>query len=234
MKYLSLILLFFVFVFSIDKKYDKIYYESYNNTLKFINKNESLFVNLLGFDELERFEKISIVFPELLRYSMFKDVLETTALELIYVNYGKEQADFSIGYFQMKPSFIESLETKISQETIFYQKFNSLITYRDSSNKEIRKERVERLKSLEWQLKYLDCFYAYISDQYSGYEWRKIEDRIRFFATAYNHDFSANKNEIDKWINQKMFPFGVVKRKKQYAYSDIAFFYYKNALIGNN
>ena len=234
MRHLSLTLILFVFIFSIDKKYDDIFNESYYKALDFIDENEQVFIDELGCDKSKRFEKISIIFPELLKYSMYKDILETTALELLYVNYGKEQADFSIGYFQMKPSFIENLESEVLINDGLSKEYSNIIFYKDTNIKEIRRERIRRLKTLNWQLKYLNCFYHYISIQYSNYEWSKTEYRIRFLATAYNHDFRADKKQIEQWIDQKIYPYGLIKGKKQYAYSDIAFFYFKNSLTKNN
>src|SRR5512133_283654 len=48
---------------------------------------------------------ISVVFPELVRYSALRDKMETTLLKALYVNLGDEYANFSIGHFQIKPSF---------------------------------------------------------------------------------------------------------------------------------
>lgn len=228
MKYLCIILLFFAFVYSCDNKYDDIFYESYKSAVKFIDQNEVKFTNELGTNKAIRLEKISIIFPELLKYSKYKDILETTALELIYINYGKEQADFSIGYFQMKPSFIENLEDKIIQNSYLNQKYNNLIDFKDSSIKSKRKERIARLQTLHWQLNYLNCFYDYLTNKYSKVEWKNKENKIRFFATAYNYNFTAEMKDIEKWIDQKTFPYGLVKGKQQYAYSDIAVFYFKN------
>ena len=61
-----------------------------------------------------------IVFPEMVRYSKYRDFLETKFLEILYIQYGKQYADFSIGKFQMKPSFIEEMETyiKIDQTSL--------------------------------------------------------------------------------------------------------------------
>lgn len=218
----------FALTYSCDEKYDEIFYESYKNAVKFIDQNEVKFINELGINNVIRLEKISIIFPELIKYSRYKDILETAALELIYINYGKEQADFSIGYFQMKPSFIESLEDKIIQNNYLNQKYSKLINFKDYSIKSKREERIARLQTLDWQLKYLNCFYDYLSNKYIKVEWENIESKIHFFATAYNHDFKADKKEIEKWIDQKIFPYGLVKGKQQYAYSDIAVFYYKN------
>ena len=55
----------------------------------------------------------SIVFPELIRYSHLKDKVEISALYSLYVLFGKEFSNYSVGMFQMKPSFIEKLETEI-------------------------------------------------------------------------------------------------------------------------
>ena len=231
MRNLVIILLFFVFIFSIGKKYDRIFNQSYYKAIDFIKQNQEKFDQELGHDSKVRIEKISIVFPEIIKYSLYKDILETTALEIIYVNYGKEQADFSIGYFQMKPSFIEKLEHKIYDSNFLFSKYHDLVSFKDSSKKKKRKERIVRLKSIEWQLKYLNCFYDHLSEQYKDHVWRNPESKIRFFSTAYNHDFEADKREIEYWINKKVFPYGLVKGKQQYAYCDIAVFYFKNQLI---
>jgi len=53
---------------------------------------------------------LSIVFPELIRFNAIQDKIETFALQSLYVKYGKDYANFSVGPFQVKPSFAESLE----------------------------------------------------------------------------------------------------------------------------
>ncbi len=85
MKYLRIILLFFALIYSCDKNYDDIFHESYKSAVKFIDQNEVKFTSELGTNKAIRLEKISIIFPELLKYSKYKDILETTALELIYI-----------------------------------------------------------------------------------------------------------------------------------------------------
>ena len=53
---------------------------------------------------------VAVVFPELVRYSALMDFMETTAVKALYQQKGVKGADFSIGRFQMKPSFVEDLE----------------------------------------------------------------------------------------------------------------------------
>ena len=40
---------------------------------------------------------LAIGAPEIIRYQYFRDFLETSSLQLLYVNYGGDAADFSIG-----------------------------------------------------------------------------------------------------------------------------------------
>ena len=99
----------------------------------------------------------------MLRYSLWRDLFETTALELLYVKGGKTVADFSIGWLQMKPSFAEMVEGKVQEDSILFQKYSSLLIYQSSTTDSIkvRKERIERLKQFEWQLLYLNAFIDY-------------------------------------------------------------------------
>jgi hypothetical protein len=69
---------------------------------------------------------LSIVFPEIIRYNAFKDFLETKTLEWLYVEYGKDKADFSIGLFQMKPSFVEKLEKYLQATPSVFYSFSSI------------------------------------------------------------------------------------------------------------
>ena len=55
---------------------------------------------------------ISIIFPEIVRYSALRDKVEISLLKTLYVNLGEDYADFSIGQFQMKPSFAEAIRRK--------------------------------------------------------------------------------------------------------------------------
>lgn len=113
-------------------------------------------------------ESVSVVFPEMLRYVLWKDLFETAALELLYVRYGSTKADFSIGWFQMKPSFAEKLEREIYTYPELVMHYSDLSTYSIPNNDsvDIRSERIKRLKQLSWQLKYLNAFIAVVLKRY--------------------------------------------------------------------
>ena len=57
-------------------------------------------------------EVMAVVYPELLRYSPAQDVIEVEVNRRLYAlhNLGGVRTDFSMGLFQMKPSFAERIE----------------------------------------------------------------------------------------------------------------------------
>jgi len=223
-----IVFIFFFYIFNLSNNYRKIFDNSYNNALEFLKNNQSLIKDELGDNNYENSIKLSLVFPELIRYSMFKDLLETTALELMYVNYGKDVANFSIGYFQMKPSFIEEMENYIETSKKLRNKFYNISNYEVITDKEKRKVRIIRIKSLKWQLRYLNCFYSIMTDRFEEKTYKKTSKKIRFYSSAYYHDFLAPENEIHLWEKKTIFPYGMLNSNKQYSYTDLAVYFYKN------
>ena len=65
-----------------------------------------------------------IVMPEFSVFSKTCDVLEYRTMCLFYILYGN--TDFSIGHYQMKPSFIETLETYISKDKNLKKKYQNI------------------------------------------------------------------------------------------------------------
>ncbi|MDA3779114.1 MAG: hypothetical protein PF487_02595 [Bacteroidales bacterium] len=222
------IFILFFNIFNINNNYRKIFYNSYDNALELLQNNKSLIVDELGNNNYENSIKLSLVFPELIRYSMFKDLLETRALELMYVNYGKDIANFSIGYFQMKPSFIEEMENYIETSKSLKTKFSNITNYKVVTDKEKRKIRINRIKTLKWQLRYLNCFYYIMSDRFNTKSYKKTSKTVRFYSSAYYHDFLATEEEIHLWEKKRIFPYGMKNSNKQYSYTDIAVYFFKN------
>ena len=167
-------------------------------------------------------EVVAIISPELIRYNLLRDFFETQALEVVYVGFGAEAADFSIGYFQMKPSFAELVESRISQNPIFQSRFKPLITYSQSSAKAQRFARIERLKNFTWQLEYANAFYQILLDQQPFLLSLPPEERIAFAASAYNLGFESPPADIEDWQCVAAFPYGKKFSGPQAAYADIA------------
>ncbi|MBI4648608.1 MAG: hypothetical protein HY738_18990, partial [Bacteroidia bacterium] len=171
---------------------------------------------------------VSVVFPELIRYSYLSDFFETSALELIYTEYGCEAADFSIGRFQMRPSFIENLEKYVAGNSDLINKYGFICDFIGDSQPKIRAERIARLKILKWELIYICCFADIIASKFPNVQQKEQKEKIKFFASAYNHGFDTSSNEIINWIDAKYFPFGQSATCVQYSYCDIAYDFYEH------
>ena len=150
----------------------------------------------------------AVVFPEIVRFSYFRNFFETKALETIYLRYGSKAADFSIGRFQMKPSFVEKLEAYISNSSDLSAKLASITTYHSDHPAKIRSERISRLKSTEWQLLYLNAFVAVVDDKFGSPGFTNNEERVSFYACCYNFGFDFSEEEIKDRIPAKTFPYG--------------------------
>lgn len=159
----------------------------------------------LELNKKERAEIIAIAFPEVLRYNSFSDYIETSTNRVLYIKKGKKASDFSTGYFQMKPSFIEDLENYVAKNESLQQYHCILI--KKKSEIEIKKERINRLESFQWQLRYLKIFWNIAELKYKHIEFKTKNDKIRFYATAYNYGFTKPEKEIIKYQNIRIFPY---------------------------
>lgn len=173
---------------------------------------------------MDYYEAISIVFPELVRYSALRDKMEITLLKTLYINKGKEYANFSVGQFQMKPSFAESLIDAGAS----MRGRKPLITDSTSYN-DIRSYRaaiVESLEDIHSQLDYLVIFYRIVLKKF---DLKKTDarQRIRFLSTAYNFGPFHTENEIITMSEKKFFSTRLVSREL-YSYSDISLYWYNH------
>ncbi|HAS43213.1 MAG TPA: hypothetical protein DCS93_22225 [Microscillaceae bacterium] len=172
---------------------------------------------------------LAMGFPELLRYNTLQNRLETAFLEALYVKKGPTYANFSVGRFQMKPSFAESLEQYCQK----YLKFTGVKIYRYEvvGINNIRKARVKRLNNLGWQLKYLHSLYLALNHRFAHKKFTSRAQKLRFFAAAYNFGFLNTATKIQQWSQNKAFPYGKNYIGKQQNYTDIALDFYLNEAL---
>jgi hypothetical protein len=197
--------------------------ERYNQAELYCHSIEAEFEEIANTYDLDYKEVIPIVFPECTRFSAFSDQMETTALEYFYVTYGAEGANFSIGHFQMKPGFIETLEQQISGldlSSVQKQRFG----FKAVELTAVRAERVSRLTDTEWQIHYLCLFYKVMEKRMAHKNWESKKERISFFAAAYNYGFLNSEEEISAWQTKSKFPVDEYGNKAPYA--EIATDYY--------
>lgn len=160
----------------------------------------------------------AIVFPEAVRYSLLRDRMEVMGLLSLYVKYGREYADFSVGRFQMKPSFLEQVEADIMELRI-----PAKIA---EETPQTRLERVKRLSSPEWQVKYLAAFIKILDARFKYKNWSSAEEKLKFYATAYNAGYTNNEACIRELIPAKTFYTTLLPGETRYAYAEIACEYF--------
>lgn len=228
MKTITIFFAFFIMqTTSYNQNYPNIFGNDYKNAIKFFKVNKDVIERTLNTFNIDIKIATSVVFPERIRYSIVKDFFETAFLEVFYVENGSSQVDFSIGHFQMKPSFAEKVEffVKFNQRLSF--KYNVLINYKQKDIKLIRKKRIDRLKNLNYQLIYISAFYDIVKTVFFIDNMNE-KLKIKFFATAYNYGFDKTQNNLIKNINKKYFPYGSSYPGKQYSYSNISYYFYYN------
>jgi hypothetical protein len=201
--------------------------DSYAEAKAFCCDNKYLITDQLSSNNIKSEQAISIVFPELIRYSRLSNLAETSALEVLYVKGGTSECDFSIGRFQMKPSFIEELEKNIASNHTLKNKYYKLSSYPDISIEDIRTIRVERLKSVRWQLDYLSCFFDICKIRWKAMYENNIVQFLRLSSAAYNLSINSTEKELLSLAEQKNWPYGKLVAGR-FSYPDVAIYFFEN------
>jgi hypothetical protein len=165
-----------------------------------------------------------IVFPEYIRNSVFSGMMEEQALGLSYVEFGSNAVDFSIGQFQIKPSFAKKLEIAVSENKALKVKYPDLCI-NHKLEKTQRLIRFNRLKDLNWQTRYVCCFIDYCLVKYDLNKLSEIE-QLKFLATAYNVGIKETAKMVEANYSVKAFPYGQRFKIDQLAYWEVSVDYY--------
>jgi len=212
-------------VFSQEKDYKKIFGSDWVKAEAFVSENENWMKQLSGKYDVEYSEAVAVVFPELVRYSALRDKMEITLLKALYINLGEDYANFSIGQFQMKPSFAESLHKKAP----FLRGRLKNRMLEKTENKDIREYRAAIVKDLEdpeSQFLYLIAFLKICEAVYDLKEM-DVSQKIRFLATAYNYSFLKSFGEVEKMSDKSYFHTKPLK-SESYSYAEISAYWFRN------
>jgi hypothetical protein len=151
--------------------------------------------------------------------------MEITLLKALYINLGKEYANFSIGHFQMKPSFAEQIRAMVPSVL----DPNSGITFKRMSEYDditaYRKSIVTDLEDTRIQLNYLVAFLKICEKKFKLNRKDEVY-RIKFLATAYNFGFDKSSRKIASMIDKKYFNTKLFKTVN-YSYAEVSVFWYK-------
>jgi hypothetical protein len=210
--------------FSQSLNYRDIFGEDWKKAETFEKGNRSWIEPVLIKNHIYYPEAISIIFPELVRYSALRDKMEISLLKTLYVNLGEEYADFSIGVFQMKPSFAENIR---HESTAFLGRrsgivFKSPADYADI--KDFRKSIISDLEDPEGQVAYLISFIRICEKKFNISRLNEVA-RIKFLSTAYNYNFDKTALQIASMADKKFFSTKLLKTEN-YSYADISVFWY--------
>lgn len=219
----SLLFLFYINVSAVD--YSQLLGSDWSRAINYIEKNRKDYYSIFNSLDVSPQECEAIIFPELLRYSHFQNSLEQTALRMLYLKGGTQVANYSIGVFQMKPSFAEEVETAWMKNPMrhTYKLYFDLM-----ETKETRRQRINRLENEEWQCVYLAIFVRLLLEREPFLMRMNAHERVKLLATAYNRSFTASLDEWKKWQNQKTFHLDLLpsSQTEYLSYSDIALNWY--------
>lgn len=174
---------------------------------------------------------LSVVFPEMVRYTVIRDRIETAALRALYVSYGDEYADFSIGRFQMKPGFAQTVERMWSGSSL---RGTCGIYFDLADAVDVRRRRIERLTDPIWQVRYLSIFMRIMYERFPQLNDIPLDEQVRFCATAYNFSPEASRENIEQrdtlvgW-HTALWPLPSTHR---YCYADIAQLFFEEYFEG--
>lgn len=215
----------FLPVFCFAQSYSDIYPQECEATKQFFIEHKTAFEQA-GKDAGLRAEFLfAVVAPELSQFTYLSNKLETYSLKVMYVQGGKDYADFSIGFFQMKPSFIEQMETAIAAYDDLKTDFSDCL-FAEPDARQTRVERINRLNTVEWQLKYLTLFCVLVNKRFNTVAFADNEEKLRFYASAYNTGLHKTENDIKKTGEKSLFPHF---SRRKFKYTDVAVWFYEKS-----
>lgn len=170
----------------LETDYREVFGSDYTWAVEWLNNKGSVIDEYASAFNIPANELKAIVFPELIRYNGFINILEVESLKFLYVTEGKDYADFSVGYFQMKPSFAEMIEADGIATLPRKYSMEAGWAAPEADERTVRKQRVQRLSNTRQQLIYLCAFYKLCEKRFRKIKFASAEDRIRLFSTCYN------------------------------------------------
>jgi hypothetical protein len=212
--------------------YPEIFGDDWKKALQFENENRSWMEPVLAKNHISYPLAVAVIFPELVRFSALRDKMEVTLLKALYINMGDKYANFSVGQFQMKPSFAGM----VREESHLVLSRRSGINFKRESDfddiTEYRKSIVEDLEDTKIQFNYLIAFIKICDKNFRTNSMDEIT-RLKFLATAYNFGIDKSSSEIENMISRKFFNTKLFKTEN-YCYADVSLFWYSHYGVSIN
>jgi hypothetical protein len=206
--------------------YARLFGAKYEEAAAFIKSNAWM-TEALALEADEARLALAVVFPEIVRFGSFEDMIQVRALKVFYVQYGKKYANFSVGRFQMKPVFVEQLERDANRLLTAEERAAAGVpVFPAADSVEVRRDRVLRLDDQKWQVRYLGLFMRIMDRKHPRTAFADVVDRLRFYATAYNAGYTHSEKTIRRLMTVKSYHTELFDSDTKYGYADIAAFYF--------
>ncbi|NBV09130.1 MAG: hypothetical protein EBS09_08490 [Flavobacteriia bacterium] len=202
-----------------SQSYKSTHSEGFSQAKAFYLKHKKQFSEIAANHHLSPKFVFCIVSPELANFSEMRNFMELNAIKLVYLQLGSDYGDFSVGQFQMKPSFVERLETEVKKHSKLKRSYAAYLY--EHNNRNARSKRLESLESVQGQFHYLDMFCAVLAKR--EIDFANEEEKLKFYATAYNTGFYKSEEVIRSEFGKLRFP-AVSKKKYNYAQIALEFF----------
>ena len=232
MKLLLLLIsvIFFQYPVNFESDYRKEFGDSYVWALNWLVIHDTAFTRQAKLFEIPEKSLKAIVFPELIRYNNVYDAIEIESLKYLYVKEGQAYADFSVGYFQMKPSFAQMVENDLAslkdRKFVKASKLSGLSKLPENLVK--RKERINRITNIYMQLQYLVAFYKICEEKFANEKFKSDNEKVKYFSTCYNSGYNHSTKQLFHFQELKYFKTDKLFSSKKYNYSEISSFYFLN------
>ncbi len=210
-----------------NNDFGKTFGTKYTQAKSYLEKYAQNFSNIAKINGANAQMMQAIVFPEVMRYNEVYDGMQIESLKVLYVEWGNDYADFSIGHFQMKPSFAVQVEQKMNavftETEIKNLGFAALL---QTNEDEQRTLRVQYLENTAWQIKYLLAFVKICDQRFQHKNWIDENEKLRWYATIYNRGFQLTDVEIEKHSTEAAFYLSKGMPEKKYCYAAIAQYFF--------
>lgn len=208
------------FEMPVENDYKKVFGSDYTWAANWLKQHDGLIEEYASEFDMPGKELKAIVFPELIRYNSLFNALEIESLKYLYVREGRYYADFSVGYFQMKPSFAEMVEEDggklLDAGRLIEAGWKNIM---EAADIEIsRRERVKRLSNTRQQIIYLCVFYKICQSRFQDRIFASPVERLKFFATCYNAGYRRSY--------ESLMAFQLKNNFYKYNYSSVSAYYY--------
>lgn len=193
----------------------------YYDAVDFLSKN-SWMADSLKLENISPDVAFSAVIPSMIRYSVLREIFENNAMRSLYIQSGRKYGHYSVGRFQMKPSFAELVERTWIRQKLGPHKFST------SNTSKARSERARRLQSDRWQLRYLIMFTKIMDKRFAHLQWKSDEDKAWFYATAFDVGFNRDERTIKRMMSPRKTNIKNKKVDSQYRTGDVAVWFMVN------